>query len=725
MPKPAMPTRALRFVVMLSTTLPSYTAAAASTAFDSVQPGMGSLLLAIALAFAAGIALSRTVIYRQQRTLSRTRGIKQAILEASPDGIITINQDGRIVQSNPACEKLFGYTRKELTDKTIALLMPKRFVREHDHNFRHYSGRQTRHVVGKERIVTGRRKDGSEFPVEISIGQKRLRGQTLFTGIIRDVSERIEQEQRIIADERILSALLRATDESVLIFDRQGICTFANQAAIDLQPLGGSTLTGKHILDLNLLGYPALQAERLYEILRSNQALEDELCLDTTWYEVHWYPLKGEHALIDSAAVFLRDISARKQAEKELQDAKIRIERASQAKSAFLSKVSHEFRTPLNCILGFAQLLVDDDQLHHAQREQIRLMRDSGEHLLGLVNDILDLTKIESNVLNIPLGRTDIVAVVQECFNWSKSIAQQSDIELCLSATNDTCYVMSNPARLKQVLLNLISNAIKYTSRGGKVMIELCPMTDTLAIVIRDNGNGIPRSQHSQVFKTFKRLGQEDSIEGSGIGLALSKELIHAMDGDIGFDSREGEGSEFWIKLPMAGSHQKSGPAHAIPSPFRMNEASSAALASEAPKTKSRSEREPRRNVLYIEDNTANVRLVESILTRYEKLCVRTAEDRATAIEALKAGHFDLILMDLDLPDGNGIDLLAYLRSENLNAGAPVIALTADALTQTRQKCEEADFDAFITKPVDIPEFLRTIRRYLRSTEPSNSSRSA
>ncbi len=662
------------------------------------------LLIALVSALTTALLLRRRQ-HSSRHTLA-PKGIYQSILQNSPSGMITINAEGTVVYCNPACEQLFAYRTGELLNKNIECLIPRNLRSEHQHKFANKNRQVLPLVIGKHRIVTGLRKDGSEFPIEIAISHHQDGRERLYSAAVRDVSERVEQEQQLREHERILSAFVQASDECVLIFDHGGKCLFANSAAEELIGASEQRLKGKHILDLSVQGYPGLEADRHYQTLRSSKSFKEEIQIDQRWFELYWYPLKDRQGLTDSTAICLRDVTSHKQIESELLLTKDRAEKASQSKSSFLSKVSHEFRTPLNSILGFTQLLLDDKALGATQRESVQMVHDSGDHLLQLVNDILDLTKIEAGVLDVPMRETDIGACIQECHAWASSIANQAGIDLEISLPDSLPMAISNAMRLKQVLLNLISNAIKYTRRGGSVIIEVTTVAEILTISVRDNGRGIREEQKNQVFKAFHRLDEQSNTEGVGIGLALSRELMHYLNGDIGFYSREDEGSEFWIKIPIIANSLQ---------PIRKASRKSLPTVDFSKPTDGTA---ASKRILYVEDNRTNVHLVTTILQRYEAHQVDIADDCASAGKSIESTAYDLII--LDLPDGNGLELYIRLREQGLLASSKVIALSADALSRTRKKCLDAGMQAFLSKPLEIANFLKVIREQLRASDERN-----
>jgi PAS domain S-box-containing protein len=401
----------------------------------------------------------------------------------------------------------------------------------------------------------------------------------------------------------------------------------------------------------------------------------------------------------------VQDIDDRKRAERELIVAREEAERASQAKSEFLSSMSHELRTPMNAILGFAQLL-EDGALSADQLDSVREILKAGDHLLELINEVLDLARVESGRLELSLEPVEVASVVTECLRFITPLAEERGIRLVGPAWTALA-VRADRVRLRQVLLNLLSNAIKYNRDGGSVALRVLPQEDgRVRFRVDDTGPGIPAHQQAGLFRPFNRLGAERSgIEGTGIGLTISRRLVELMGGTIGYHSVAGEGSQFWIELPMAVPQLAPGVVPALAAAHF----TAAGLAGGHV-----------RRALYIEDNPANLKLVQKVLEQHTGMALLAVATPAEGLALARAQRPDIILLDINLPGMSGYEVRDILRADPRLAAIPVIAITANAMPADIERLKAAAFDGYLTKPIDIQRFLDLLDWHL-SAHPSGA----
>lgn len=395
------------------------------------------------------------------------------------------------------------------------------------------------------------------------------------------------------------------------------------------------------------------------------------------------------------------DITEIKRAEERVIQAKEQAEQANRAKSEFLSSMSHELRTPLNAILGYTQLFEYDGNLKPQQIENVREIRKAGEHLLQLINDVLDLAKIESGNMTVSLEPVLVSRLISECFTLVQPQADAKGIRLVANVAQfNNTYVVADNVRVKQVLLNLLSNAVKYNHVGGEVEVQLSMQEgQELRISVRDTGRGIPIQRQNEVFQPFNRLSAENSnIEGSGVGLVITKQLVEMMKGKLDFVSAEGVGTTFWIDFPVA---------------TEWNDEPIKKLSSNKDYTPATLNVKRRCKVLYVEDNPTNVRLLQQIFDRYPQLELEVAEEAFLGIYKARSLNPDLVILDINLPGMDGYEVLSVLKNDPSIAAVPVIGLSANAMPYDVERGRKAGFFDYLTKPVDIHRLIDVFNKLL------------
>jgi PAS domain S-box-containing protein len=398
------------------------------------------------------------------------------------------------------------------------------------------------------------------------------------------------------------------------------------------------------------------------------------------------------------------DNSVRKQVEAELINAKAAAEKANLAKSDFLSSMSHELRSPLNAILGFAQLMESGSPLPTpAQKASIDQILQAGWYLLELINEILDLALIESGKLSMSQEPMSLVDVMLECQAMIEPQAQKSGIRMSFPQFDSPYFVKADRTRVKQVLINLLSNAIKYNRARGTVEVTCSASTaNRIRISVRDTGEGLSPEKLAKLFQPFNRLGQEASAEeGTGIGLVVSKRLVELMGGEIGVESTVGVGSVFWIELNLEAEPQPGASSNESLAPIQARVANGAAL----------------RTLLYVEDNRANMQLVEQLIARRPHMRLLSAEDGTRGIALARTHQPEVILMDINLPGISGIQALKILRADPATAHIPVLAISANAMPHDIKRGLEAGFFRYLNKPIKVNEFMEALDMALELAE--------
>ncbi len=520
----------------------------------------------------------------------------------------------------------------------------------------------------------------------------------------REMTER-EQIQAALADsEARLRSIVDHAPLGVAFLDPAGHVLQANRAITAMLGLAPGALAGQQVTSIvheddrgAMIGaHRDLLAGRLpfyRQELRLRRGDGSWL-----WGRVSANALRGSDQRVAHLVAVVEDISEHLQlqaSERALQEA----EAANRAKSEFVSRMSHELRTPLNAMIGFAQLLELDHNpaLVAHQREWTQQMQRAGWHLLELINDTLDLARIESGAVRLKAQPVDLVPLAAACESLVAATAAQRRVGLQLRLAPDARFVAADPTRLKQVLTNLLSNAVKYNREGGSVVVtSRRPCEDRVELSVSDSGLGMTPEQMSALFTPYNRLGREQSgIEGTGIGLVISRRLAELMGGELGVSSVAGEGSVFTLSLPAAAGVAETAPDgldDGLP-PYQ------------------------RRLVHYVEDNPTNVEVMRGVLAQRPQIELRTSALGLDGLAAMRAERPDLVLLDMHLPDISGIELLRHLKDDELLAGIPVVVVSADATSAQTQQALTLGAVKYVTKPLDVGRFLQTVDEVLEAMD--------
>ena len=650
---------------------------------------------------AEGIVVnSRDVTRRKAASaaLEASEASYRGLFDSLTELVYVQDLDGRFLNVNAAVVRTYGYSREELLGQSPGILAdPERVDLEETR------ARFARAVAGEPQRFEwwGRRKDGSTFPKELVLARSTYFGRDALIAVARDITDRKEAEEALREAQERQEALINNIPDLAWLKDANHRVLAVNEAVALAAGVTREFCAGRTDFEI----WPPAVAARIRaddeRVLREGkQVVTEEAYVhpDGTehFLETVKRPFRDHAGRIAGTVGISRDITERKRTEQALQRAKEDAERANRAKSEFLSRMSHELRTPMNSILGFGQVLARHPLTPEQRRGVDHILR-AGRHLLNLINEVLDIARIESGRQPLVLEPVRASLAVQEALALIRPVAAQHGCTLRgeLDAL-DGVRVQADRQRLTQVLLNLLSNAVKYNRPGGEVRVtcDVDAAASRVRISVRDTGQGIAPEKMDQLFVPFARLGAEESgVEGTGLGLALSRPLIEAMGGLIHVASTPGEGSVFTVELALV---------IAPDAPAEPPRAPDAAPASTAVAT-----------VLYIEDNVANLSLIEAILADRPEVTLLSALQGRLGVELAREHLPDLILLDLHLPDITGEEVLRRLRGEPRTRDIPVIVISADATPGTVRSLVENGARAYLTKPLDVDQFIEAVGEVL------------
>ncbi len=514
-------------------------------------------------------------------------------------------------------------------------------------------------------------------------------------GTVQDITELKQAEQDLILFRRIFES----SEQGIGVTDATGHLLYSNKAHDIIHGYSHEEILGKHFAMFFPQESLAWAVDEIMGAINQGKGWKGLLpVLKPDGTQLMTNANVGFVAADDGSPQYLFNIMSdhteEQHRQQQLAEAKEAAERASQAKSTFLSSMSHELRTPMNAILGFAQILEYDEALDEDQLDSVQEIIKAGHHLLELINEVLDLAKIESGRIDLSLEPVDVTEVFTECFSLIEPVAQQYGVQL-IQGDIAGYIVRADRTRLKQVLLNLLSNAIKYNRENGKVILEVDAVNeDELRLTVMDTGRGVAEDRQEQLFEPFNRLDAEGSeIEGTGIGLSITRNLVEMMGGTIGIESEPGVGSRFQVILPRGtiafnGAHDE--------------ESSALHHHDESGSGKTHT-------VLYIEDNPANLKLVSQILAKRKYVNLVTAHEPELGLEMAAAHRPDLILLDINMPRMDGYQILNIMSSDERLKTIPVVAITANAMPRDIERGKAAGFTDYLTKPLDVTDFLSVL----------------
>ena len=631
--------------------------------------------------------------------LERNRTKSQAILSASLDAIITIDQNDKVIDFNEAAESIFGWKFDEIAGKDMGdYIIPPEMREAHDRGMQHYLTTGEGPVLNNRIQLQALNKDGRHFPVEVAICPIETPDGKLFTAFLRDISKELANETEM----RLIGRAFQ-TSEAMLITDTNATIIRVNEAFTKISGYQEDEVigkrpslwaTGRHDADFYQQMWAALLEEGEWKGEIINQRKNGE---EFPEY-LNISAVRDKDGHITHYVAHLVDISEQKANEKQLLEAIQQARQANEAKSRFLAVMSHEIRTPMNAVLGILGLL-RDTPLDENQQDLIKTGRDSGEMLLSIINDILDFSKMVADKLELESTSFDLHRLLNQSIALLKNRAQQSELELSVILGDDLPrFFRGDSGRLQQVLVNLINNACKFTPSGSITLRSSATLLTgsrfELHFEVQDTGIGIPLDRQDELFEEFSMVDQSHSraYEGTGLGLAICKRLVSLMGGQIAVESQPGIGSRFYFHVIMETVEANDIELTQELKPF------------EHPSLNTR--------ILLTEDNPANQRVISSIL-RSAGLQVDLASNGQEAVEAVAKLPYDIVLMDISMPLMDGMEATQTIRKMGgVNSLVPIVALTAHALKGDRERFIASGMNDYLTKPIDKSATLRCIHRW-------------
>jgi PAS domain S-box-containing protein len=646
------------------------------------------------------------------------------------DGVISISANGAILDFNPACEKLFGYRADEVLGRNVKMLMPDPFRSEHDGYIQNYKETRQRKVIGIGREVVGLRKDGTTFPMELSVGEIQDGEQRAFVGIIRDITSRARLEQGLRDSDAQHRAIIDTAVDGIIIIDLLGTVRLFNPACVKMFGYSDNEILGQNVKMLMPSPYYDEHDTYLQNYANSGERKIIGIGRQVTGRRKNGetFPMElsvGE-TKVDNGRFFvgvIRDVTAQKEAEEALQRSKAELKRrleeignlaeeasrareeavaANRAKSKFLAAMSHEIRTPMNGVLGMIDALQYTEQTDE-QKKITATIRDAGEDLVNILSNILDLSKIEAGHLEITQEVVSLDAVLNHTKAlWSGRAAKKNLSFEAETNCDDEVHVHVDGGRVRQMLSNLIGNALKFTDAGRVVLkMELEPAEDDMALLrftISDTGIGMTEAQMAQLFRPYSQVSKpkDNKSGGTGLGLSIVRELAELMGGSVGVKSERGIGSTFWFTVAVRPADGR------VPTPDKSGDKETD-VAHDLSGVR----------VLVAEDSEMNQTVMRSLLSNTQ-CSLRIVGNGLQALEAVASGKFDVVLMDHNMPVLDGPAATKRIRGlPGPESKIPIIALTANAMSGDRETYLSSGMDDYISKPVVLRKLIEVITRNL------------
>ncbi|MFD2602744.1 PAS domain-containing hybrid sensor histidine kinase/response regulator [Flavobacterium suzhouense] len=632
--------------------------------------------------------------------LQQSEERNRIIMNSSLNAIITIDINGKITFWNNQAEVIFGWKRDEVLGKTLNdTIIPNRHKQEHFDGLKHYVETGEGPVLNKQIELPAVNKNNIEFPIEISIIPLEQDGEVFFCSFIQDISERKKGEAKLRLQEEKYRNIIANINLGLIEVNTEEVIQFANQSFAEMSGFEVDELIGLSALDTFVFG-ENIEVMKDKNRLRKN-GISDvyQIPVRNKRGELRWWAVGGapnyddKGNLVGSIGIHL-DITEQKQMELELESEKIKAQEASKAKEAFLANMSHEIRTPLNAIIGFLREL-ERQGLSETQKKYVDNSAIASKHLLSIINNILDISKIEAGEMSLEDEDFIFSDAINNVITVMQPIATEKGLKLYSDIAENTGNVFKGDIlRLEQILFNLIGNSLKFTTEGF-ISLNCKVLKDNnnfqeVCISVTDTGIGMEQSFANTIFNKFSQEDKSTTRKfgGTGLGMAITRELVQLMKGHITIESQKNVGTTINIILQLEKGVLKN-----VKKPQSEINHDIAGT-----------------NILLVEDNQMN-RMVVNYTLNYFNCKVTEATNGLEALDILKKDKFDVILMDVQMPEMGGIEATKIIR-EVLKIDTPIIALTANAFKSEIDKCKEAGMNDYVTKPFEESVLIETLARY-------------
>ncbi|WP_298140318.1 PAS domain S-box protein [Flavobacterium sp.] len=633
--------------------------------------------------------------------LEQSEERNRLIMNSALNAIINIDIHGKIIFWNKQAETIFGWTREEVLGKTLQeTIIPNQHKKSHVNGMSHYMKTGEGPALNKQLELPALKKDGTEFPVEIAIIPIKQNNELFFCSFIQDISERKKSENKLKFQEEKYRNIIANMNLGMIEVNNDETILFANQSFCKISGYELDELIGKNPSKLFVFGENVEKIEQKKQLRAEGKSDIYQIPIKNKRGELRWWAISGapnyddKGNLIGTIGIHL-DITEQKKLEIELENEKLKALEASNAKEAFLANMSHEIRTPLNAIIGFLREL-SKQELTDLQKKYIENSSIASKHLLAIINNILDISKIEAGEMSLESEEFILENSINNVITVLHPKATQKQINLYSKNSPSIAKVLKGDAlRIEQILFNLVGNSIKFTQKGeiniNCKLINDYPNSQDISISISDTGIGMDKEFLNSIFRKFSQEDIEVTRKygGTGLGMAITNELVHLMKGKIEIESEKNVGTTIHIFL-----HFKKGDISNLKNSHQ--EATTTSLENIS--------------ILLVEDNDMN-RMVAQNSLQYYNCKVTEAENGMEALEILKKENFDIILMDIQMPEMDGIEATKIIRSE-FKLATPIVALTANAFKSEIEKCKKAGMNDYITKPFDEINLIETIAKH-------------